>query len=194
MQRGWQPWRVRLALLPMPSVQQLRPFAQASLEAFREASGPVALVQQPPEPVFQQVAMRLNEGRTVIMAHRSRLVQRLLVMLRAFESLDVHLLRPSADGQEFTLGRMDGCSLLVRDPSVSKHHATLRWHAAQGACSVRDAGSMNGSFINAAPLGEQELMLNDGDALAFGDAQFLYLRAETLHAHLRAAIPMEVEP
>lgn len=173
----------------MPSVQQLRPFAQASLEAFRAASGPVALVQQPPEPVFQQVALRLAEARTVNMAHRSRLVERLLVMLRAFDGLEVHCLQPAADGQEFTVGRMDGCALLVRDPSVSKHHATLRWHAAKGACSVRDVGSMNGTFINAAPLGEQELLLNDGDALAFGDAQFLYLRAETLHAHLRMAGP-----
>lgn len=174
----------------MPSVQQLRPFAQASLEAFRAASGPVALVQQPPEPVFQQVSMRLNQGRTVMMAHRSRLAERLLIMLRSFDALEVHCLQPTADGQEFSLGRMDGCSLVVRDPSVSKLHAWLRWHAAAGACSVRDAGSMNGSFVNTSPLGEQEQLLNDGDALAFGDAQFLYLRAETLHAHLRMASPL----
>lgn len=171
----------------MPSVQQLRPFAQAPLEAFRAASGPVALIQQPPEPVFQQVAMRLSEARTVLMAHRSRLAERLLVMLRAFDGLEVHCLQPERDGQDFTVGRLDGCALRVGDPSVSKHHATLRWHAEKGTCSVWDAGSMNGTFINAAPLGEQELLLNDGDALAFGDAQFLFLRAETLYAHLRMA-------
>ena len=49
---------------------------------------------------------------------------------------------------------------------------------------------MNGTWVNAQALGpEQERMLNDGDALAFGDAQFLYLRTETLHAHLRMASP-----
>jgi hypothetical protein len=175
----------------MPSVSQLRPFAEASLASFRAASGPVALIQQPPEPVFQQVAVRLASSRTVGMAHRSRLVERLLVMLQGFNNLEVHCLRPSADGEEYTVGRMDGCSLVVRDPSVSKHHATLRWHAERGACSVRDAGSMNGTFVNASPLGDQELMLNDGDALAFGDAQFLYLRAETLHSHLRITTPLD---
>jgi hypothetical protein len=48
---------------------------------------------------------------------------------------------------------------------------------------------MNGTFINAMELGDQEQMLNDGDGLAFGDAQFLYVRTETLHAHLGMATP-----
>ncbi|WP_163869012.1 FHA domain-containing protein [Myxococcus eversor] len=174
----------------MPSVKQLRPFALATLEAFLDASGPVVLVQQPPEPVFQQVAMRLGEARTVGMAHRSRLVDRLFVMLRGFDALEVHFLRPVVDGQELTVGRIEGCTLLVPDPSVSKHHATLKWHASRGDCSVKDVGSMNGTWVNTASLTpEQEVLLTDGDALGFGDAQFLYLRTETLHAHLRMASP-----
>jgi len=174
----------------MPSVKQLRPFALATLEAFLDTSGPVALVQQPPEPVFQQVAMQLGEARTIAMAHRSRLVDRLLVMLRGFDALEVHFFRPEVDGQQLTVGRMEGCSLVVPDPSVSKHHATLRWHTEAHDCSVRDAGSTNGTWVNAQALGsDQERMLNDGDALSFGDAQFLYLRTETLHAHLRMASP-----
>ncbi|HEX8699211.1 MAG TPA: FHA domain-containing protein, partial [Myxococcaceae bacterium] len=73
-----------------------------------------------------------------------------------------------------------------KDPSVSKLHARLRWSEPDGACSVRDMGSMNGTYVNAVPLGsQQDVQLNDGDALSFGDAQFLYLRTETLHAHLR---------
>ncbi len=170
----------------MPSVQQLRPFAEAPLDAFRAASGPVALIQQPPEPVFQQVAHQLGQARTVIMAHRSRLVERLLTMLQAFQHLEVHLLHPRVDGEEFTVGRMDTCMLVVKDPSVSKLHARLRWSEQAGACVVRDMGSMNGTYVNAVPLGrQQELQLSDGDALSFGDAQFLYLRTETLYAHLR---------
>jgi hypothetical protein len=168
----------------MPSVQQLRPFAEAPLEAFRAASGPVALIQQPPEPVFQQVAHRL--GRTMAMAYRAQLADRLLTMLQGFRHLEVHLLQPRVDGEEFTIGRMDTCIVVVKDPSVSKLHARLRWSESAGACLVRDAGSMNGTFVNAVPLaGQQELQLHDGDALTFGDAQFLYLRTETLYAHLR---------
>jgi pSer/pThr/pTyr-binding forkhead associated (FHA) protein len=90
------------------------------------------------------------------------------------------------DGEEFTVGRMDTCMLMVKDPSVSKLHARLRWSAQAGAYLVKDAGSMNGTFVNAVPLSSrQEFQLHDGDALSFGDAQFLYLHTETLHAHLR---------
>ncbi|SEL30449.1 FHA domain-containing protein [Stigmatella aurantiaca] len=170
----------------MPSVHQLRPFAEAPLEAFRAASGPVALIQQPPDPVFQRVARQLGEGRTVVMAHRTRLVERLLAMLQGFHHLEVHLLQPRRDGEVFTVGRLDTCVLVVPDPSVSKLHAMLRWNAKENRCTVVDAGSMNGTFVNAVPLGaQQELTLNDGDALAFGDSQFLYVHIETLHAHLR---------
>jgi hypothetical protein len=170
----------------MPSVQQLRPFAEAPLESFRAASGPVALIQQPPEPVFQQVALQLGQARTLSMTNRTRLAERLLTMLQGFQHLEVHLLQPRVDGEEFTVGRMDTCMLMVKDPSVSKLHAKLRWSAKEGACLVRDAGSMNGTYVNAVPLApHQDFQLRDGDALSFGDAQFLYLHTDTLHAHLR---------
>jgi predicted component of type VI protein secretion system len=168
----------------MPSVQQLRPFAEAPLEAFRAASGPVALIQQPPEPVFQQVAHQL--GRTRVMANRAQIADRLLTMFQGFRHLEVQLLQPNLDGEEFTIGRMDTCIVMVKDPSVSKLHAKLRWSVSAGACLVRDAGSMNGTFVNGVPLARnQEIQLQDGDALSFGDAQFLYLRTETLYTHLR---------
>mgnify|MGYP006170954207 CR=1 FL=1 len=78
-----------------------------------------------------------------------------------------------------------------RDPMVppsvgAKLHARLRWSEKDGACVVRDAGSMNGTYVNAVPLApHQDFQLRDGDALSFGDAQFLYLHTDTLHAHLR---------
>jgi hypothetical protein len=171
----------------MPSVQQLRPFAEAPLESFRAASGPVALIQQPPEPVFQQVALRLELARTVPASTRStRQAERLLTILQGFQHLEVHLLQPRVDNEEFTVGRMDTCMFVLKDPSVSKLHARMRWSEPAGAYLVRDAGSMNGTFVNAVPLGShQEFQLHDGDSLAFGDVQFLYLHTETLHAHLR---------
>jgi hypothetical protein len=170
----------------MPSVQQLRPFAEAPLEAFRAASGPVALIQQPPEPVFQRVARQLGQARMESQATRSRLMERLLTLLQGFQQLEVHLLQPRADGDEFTVGRMDTCMLMLKDPSVSKLHARMRWSEQDGAYSVKDMGSMNGTLVNGVPLGvRQEFQLHDGDSLAFGDVQFLYLHTDTLHEHLR---------
>lgn len=169
----------------MPTVKDLRPLGQMDVEAFRATYGPVALIQQPPDPVFQQVAMRLGQARTVYMAHRTRLADRLLTMLQAFDHLEVLFLKPQADGQQLTLGRVEGCDVVVHDPSVSKQHALLRWSAAEGTCYVRDAGSMNGTFVNAVSLGpEQEQVLYDGDGVSFGDAQFLFLLSGTLHSHL----------
>lgn len=170
----------------MPSVQQLRPFAEAPLEAFRAASGPVALIQQPPEPVLQRVAKQLGQAGTLTLPEHARRMERLMTLLQGFQQQEVHLLQPRVDGEEFTVGRIDTCMLVLKDPSVSKLHARLRWSAQTGAYTVRDSGSMNGTFVNAVPINaRQEFPLQDGDALSFGDVQFLYLHTDTLHAHLR---------
>lgn len=173
----------------MPSVKELRAAPRVDLGTFQAQHGPVALIQQPPAPVFQRVAQQMGGARTVFMAHRSRLADRLMTMLQGFEHLEVLFLQPRRDGEVFAVGRLETSSLVVHDPSVSKYHALLRWSAADGSCYVRDAGSMNGTFVNTVELGEQEQQLVDGDGLAFGDAQFLYVRTETLHAHLLMAAP-----
>lgn len=181
---AWAP-----SLRAMPSVKELRALPQVDLRTFQSEHGPVALIQQPPAPVFQQVAQQMGGARTVFMAHRSRLGERLMAMLQGFEHLQVLFLKPKTDGEVFAVGRLETSSLVVHDPSVSKFHALLRWSEKDGNCYVRDAGSMNGTFVNAIALGEQEQQLIDGDGLAFGDAQFLYVRADTLHAHLAMAAP-----
>jgi hypothetical protein len=174
----------------MPSVKELRAQSQLDLKSFQAQYGPVALIQQPPEPVFQRVAQQMGGARTVFMAHRSRLADRLMAMLQGFEHLQVLFLKPKTDGEVFAVGRLETSSVVVHDPSVSKFHALIRWNAAECGCYVRDAGSMNGTFVNAIALGEQEQQLFDGDGLSFGDAQFLYVRTETLHAHLCMASPV----
>ena len=173
----------------MPSVKELRARAQVDLKAFQAEHGPVALIQQPPALVFQRVAQQMGGARTVFMAHRSRLADRLMAMLQGFEYLQVLFLKPKTDGEVFAVGRLETSSVVIHDPSVSKFHALLRWNAAEGGCHLRDAGSMNGTYVNATALGDQEQQLFDGDGLAFGDAQFLYVRTETLHAHLLMAVP-----
>lgn len=155
-------------------------------EAFGERFGPWALIQSPPEPVFQRIAMSLSSARTVHMAHRGRMLDRLFVMLRGFDKLGVTFLKPESNGQLFVIGRLPDSALVVSDPSVSKHHATLRWEAKRGVFVVHDEGSTNGTFVNATALGEQEYPLADGDSLGFGDVQFLYLSAQTLFAQLES--------
>jgi len=173
----------------MPSVKELRARARVDLQAFQSEFGPVALIQQPPAMVFQKVAQQMGRSRTVFMAHRSRLADRLMSMLQGFEHLQVLFLQPAAEDQVFAVGRLETSSLVVHDPSVSKFHALLRWSAADNTCYVRDSGSMNGTFVNTVQLGGEEQQLWDGDGLAFGDAQFLYVSTQTLHGHLSTAAP-----
>lgn len=170
----------------MPSVKELRALAWLDLKTFQTDLGPVALIQQPPSPVFRQVAQQMGRSRTVFMAHRTRLADRLVAMLQGFDQLQVLFLKPTQDGELFAVGRLETSAVVVPDPSVSKTHAMLRWSQADGNFHVRDAGSMNGTFVNTLQLGGEEQQLLDGDGLAFGDAQFLYVRTDTLHAHLGA--------
>lgn len=152
---------------------------------FQGQLGPFVLVQKPPTPVLAAVAMRMGAGRTVAMAHRRRLVEELVAMLHGFDDLLVATLPPLGGVEELQVGRLPDCELLIEEPSVSKRHAVLRWDAASARCTVQDVGSTNGTFVNANQIGG-EVVLQDGDTLSFGDAQFIYLLAETLRGQLLA--------
>jgi pSer/pThr/pTyr-binding forkhead associated (FHA) protein len=68
---------------------------------------------------------------------------------------------------------------------VSKVHAELRWHGPASTCCVKDLQSTNGTFLNEQPLTPgQEYVVRDGDLLRFGDADFAFFLAKSLHARL----------
>lgn len=62
------------------------------------------------------------------------------------------------------IGRAAGCDVLVNDSSVSRRHARLS--VAEGACSVTDLGSRNGTYVNGVAI--EATTLNDGDRIDFG--------------------------
>jgi pSer/pThr/pTyr-binding forkhead associated (FHA) protein len=84
------------------------------------------------------------------------------------------------------IGRTRESDLVVHEPSVSQRHARLRWEQARGECFLKDVGSTNGTYVNASPIYAEEVQLMDGDTVCFGDAQFMFLLIETLHAQLSA--------
>ena len=43
-------------------------------------------------------------------------------------------------------GRLPTCDLVLNDPSVSRHHASLK--VADGKCFVQDVGSRFGTFVD----------------------------------------------
>src|SRR5678815_152759 len=67
------------------------------------------------------------------------------------------------------IGRLPTCDLVLNDPSVSRHHASIK--VADGKCFVQDVGSRFGTFVN----GERILAVQDpveikqGDTLKLGE-------------------------
>jgi pSer/pThr/pTyr-binding forkhead associated (FHA) protein len=75
-------------------------------------------------------------------------------------------------GQQFTfiqdtiaLGRRDDNDVVIDDPQISRRHASLSWE--EGTFVLRDLGSANGTFLNAARITEPHI-LREGDAISLG--------------------------
>jgi hypothetical protein len=79
-------------------------------------------------------------------------------------------------GQDFaltqapvTIGRLSDNTIVLADPQVSRHHATITWQA--GAFIIQDLGSANGTYVNDRRItGPQAL--RDGDTIQTGNTQF----------------------
>jgi len=176
-----------------PKVRELHELANLSAGDFESAVGPFVLVQRPPDPLLQKIAMHTMGSRTVGMAHRSRMAEQLLEMTARFEHLQVISPRPSKQLQELTVGRLPDSDVPIFEPSVSARHALLIWRGEDEAVWVRDLGSTNGTFVNASEIGRRDVTLADTDTICFGDAQFLFLRAETFRTHLITAVRRELD-
>src|ERR1700685_1258676 len=79
---------------------------------------------------------------------------------------------PLRDGQSWAIGRGDGCAVMLDSRSVSRLHALVQLREG-GAISLVDLGSRNGSFVNNRRV-SIPVILNDQDALVFGDQQFIF--------------------
>jgi len=169
----------------MFSVRDLRTWATSlGPDEFLRQVGPFVLIQRPPDPVLQQLAMTMGQ-RTLESPKKEKLVDELLLMVRNFDDLVVATLPPLGAAADLTVGRLPDCELIIDEPSVSKRHAMLRWDTVQDGCSLQDLGSMNGTFVNTKPLDKsEERLLADGDHLAFGDPEFLYFSSESLYQQL----------
>ena len=80
---------------------------------------------------------------------------------------------PVAEGAELTIGRAEGCDVVIDHPSVSRRHVSLR---CRGSLVMRDLGGANGTAIRdsrrPSVLGETEALQrlrNDEAEIAVGD-------------------------
>jgi S1-C subfamily serine protease len=70
-------------------------------------------------------------------------------------------------GERFTVGRGNGCDLVLRDPKVSREHAFFRVES-DGRPVLHDLGSMNGTLVNGRRI-EEPVLLHGTEEVVFGD-------------------------
>jgi pSer/pThr/pTyr-binding forkhead associated (FHA) protein len=70
-----------------------------------------------------------------------------------------------------TIGRSPEADIFLDDITVSRRHAELR-HGAEG-WSVRDAGSLNGTYVNRKRV--DDIRLSGGDEMQIGKFRFAFL-------------------
>jgi len=74
-----------------------------------------------------------------------------------------------------SIGRGGHCEIRIMTHYVSREHARIV--VAAGRCTIEDAGSRNGVFVNSVRIERQELQNND--LVTIGDTQFRYQASES---------------
>ena len=74
------------------------------------------------------------------------------------------------DEDEITVGRAPRADILLDDSTVSRSHAVFR--RVNGAYSVIDAGSLNGTYVNRQRVDQKQL--NNGDEIMIGKFRLVY--------------------
>jgi hypothetical protein len=77
------------------------------------------------------------------------------------------------DKELMTIGRLSECDIVVHDSGASRRHAQIR--TADGASTVTDLGSTNGTKVNGRDV--QSAQLSDGDRITVGATQIEYRSA-----------------
>jgi len=72
----------------------------------------------------------------------------------------------SAPGPVVTIGRVSDNSIVIDDPQVSRHHASLTFEGGQWV--LRDLGSTNGTTLNGKPV-TAPAVVHDGDVIGLGE-------------------------
>jgi pSer/pThr/pTyr-binding forkhead associated (FHA) protein len=75
------------------------------------------------------------------------------------------------DRDSTTVGRHPGCDIFLDDITVSRRHVEFK--RAGGVFSVRDMGSLNGTYVNRKPVDVASLA--SGDEVQIGKFRFIYL-------------------
>jgi Nif-specific regulatory protein len=89
--------------------------------------------------------------------------------------------------EEVSVGRDSSNSLCIADSSVSRRHCLIKKEA--GRFKISDLESLNGTFVNGVPV--KERVLEAGDQIKIGDAQFHFLLHEAEAVPLMSQVRLD---
>ena len=75
------------------------------------------------------------------------------------------------EGERTLIGRSPECDIFLDDVTVSRKHAVLR--RSEGAFTIEDQGSLNGTFVNRTRI--ESARLEDGDEVQIGKYRLTFL-------------------
>jgi len=84
------------------------------------------------------------------------------------------------DKEEISIGREDTNDIVLNNPSISRRHSVIR--VSDGIVSVKDLGSVNGTFINNVKM--DEAVLDIGDEIVVGKYMIKLKSEKTLDPEL----------
>lgn len=95
---------------------------------------------------------------------------------------------PLRNGDSFLVGRTEGCSIVLDDPSTSRIHARI-W-SERGACFAEDLGSTNGTFLNGRRIASFERVSVPFGSIARFGASFLWIEEGNRRHCAKDGVPM----
>ncbi|RBP65271.1 FHA domain protein [Alkalibaculum bacchi] len=72
-----------------------------------------------------------------------------------------------------TIGRSNKNEITIQDPFLSKKHVSFTFEGDQ--CFVQDLDSTNGTLVNDEKLGDEPVLLQDGDKIHLGQLDFIFV-------------------
>jgi len=78
------------------------------------------------------------------------------------------------DGERTTIGRSPDCDVFLDDVTVSRTHAELV--SAGDRFTIKDLGSLNGTFVNRRRIEAEEVEVEDDDEIQIGKYRLTFLR------------------
>lgn len=103
----------------------------------------------------------------------------------------VLLLHVSSTASEagLSVGRSETNDLVIDDQSVSRVHAFIHCDARTARWKISDAGSRNGTWVEAVRVGKEETWpLNDGCQVKLGDMRLRFMLAESFPAYFKRRV------